>query len=1148
MKCGPRMLLVMMHAVIAGMLLPASHADELATRFRDAPEENRPWCYWYWLNGDVTADGITKDLETMAKVGIKRAMIGNIEGGGPVKMMSPEWYRLTRHALKEAARVGVEIMMFNGPGWSQSGGPWIKPEQSMRRVTWSEYPAKGGPFSQVVRAGGNPVVQDIAVLAVPKKEAVTLVASARPGNEAVPSLAQASWIWHPAENGAKSAPAATRYFRRVIQADPAKLKAASAMVTADNSYILWINDREVRRGDNWQVQEVVSIKEYLKPGPNVIAIAVTNSEVGPAGLIANIVLQDQGGKTASVVTDASWQAATSETKDWRSDVRNAAGWLAAGVLGPASIGPWALSGKRPGNNTMYFRHTAPFKARALVVKGSLGAKLYALRDGKRELVADIQTGGRNPTTDFLPDGIETFSFKDALAQEFELEPCGLPDGAVELTSEPKVAQVIEKQMGRMHPDPSPTWQSYIFPDTIEPDDASTMIRKADIIDLTDKLNANGSLSCQLPAGDWTVIYFGMITTGKRNAPAPPEATGLEVDKMSKPLIEYHFNAMFGELLKQLTPQERAAFKGVTADSYEVGSENWTDGFAAEFKKRNGYDPIALLPVMTGRVVDSARTSDRFLWDLRRTVADMIAENYVGGLRDVAHKHDMTIWLENYGHWGFPGEFLIYGSYSDEIGGEFWTNNPALGTIECRAASSCAHIYGKRKVYAESFTSGLDLGHHPYNIKTRGDELFCEGINQTLLHVYAHQPRDGVPGKNPGFGTAFHRNTPWFVQSRDWVKYLQRVNYMLQQGEPVADAAIYIGDFAPQMTGPANPVPAGYDYDFMNSDALLKTVHVVNGEWVVYDEKNPQQVLARYKLLAMPKLDYIRPHVRKRIDELRKAGGKIVDGVPVSVATLQAAGVAPIVADTTCNLRWKARRLDDGMIFFLSNFEKAGPFEATLRVTGKVPELFNPVTGEVRTLARYKAEQNGTRICLNVNDIADSFFVVFREKPSQASVLTVRCGGKDVAPAELGLFYDNKGVLTAESATPGVYQIIMSDATEKSVKIEQAAQTSAIAGPWKNLSTEAGGFTITQETSFTPPAGFGKNQRVILDLGQVQVMARVTLNGRAYDTLWMPPFELDVTDNLKPGNNRLEVLVTSTTSGKPSLGKVQLKIVSRSAVK
>jgi hypothetical protein len=1138
-------------ALLTTLLIAAistfASAANLEEAFRNPSDETKPWCYWYWLNGDITADGLTKDLETMAKVGIKRAMIGNIEGGGPVKMMSPQWMALTRHALKEAARVGVDIMMFNAPGWSQSGGPWIKPEQSMRRVTWGEFPAQGGPFSQVVRSGGNPVVQDIAVLAVPSKEAVTLVSSPRPGQEAVPSLARSSWIWHPAEDGKKSAPAETRYFTRVIQLDPARVKAASALVVADNAYVLWINDQEVKRGADWHVQEIVPIKEYLKPGANVIAIAVKNTEVGPAGLIASVVWQDQDGKATSIVTDALWQAALSETKDWRSAVKNPEGWRAARVLGPASVAPWGLSGQRPGGNVMYFHHTAPFKARALVVKGRVSARLFALRGGKRELVADIQTGGSNPTTDFLPDGIETFSFKEVTAQEFELEPCGLPDGAVELTSAPKVAQVIEKQLGRMHPDPSPTWLSYLFPDTVEPDDASTVLRKADILNLTDKLAANGQLSCQLPAGDWTVIYFGMITTGKKNAPAPPEATGLEVDKMSKPLIEYHFNSMFGELLKQMTPQERSVFKGVTADSYEMGSQNWTDGFAAEFTRRNGYDPIVLLPVMTGRVVDSAKTSDQFLWDLRRTVADMIAENYVGGLRDVAHQHGLTMWCENYGHWGFPGEFLIYGSYSDEIGGEFWSN-AGLGTIECRAASSCAHIYGKRKVYAESFTSALDLGHHPYSIKRRGEEFFCEGINQTLLHVYAHQPRDGVPGKNPGFGTAFHRNTPWFVQSRDWVKYLQRVNYMLQQGEPVADAAIYIGDFAPQMTGPANPVPGGYDYDYMNSDALLRTVHVVNGEWVVYDETNPRQVLARYKLLAMPKLDYIRPHVRKRLDELLKAGGKIVDGVPVSAATLQAADVAPIVSGTTCPIRWKARRLEDGMIFFLSNFEKTGQFEATLRVAGKAPELFNPVTGEVRTMARYKAEKNGTRICIQVNDRADSFFIVFREETSKPSVLKVRCDGKDVAPAELGLFYDKQGVLMAQSAKPGAYTLTMSDGSEKSVQVDQAAQVCAIAGPWKNIRTEAGGYTLALETAFDLPAGFGKDQRIILDLGQVQVMARVTLNGRSYDTLWMPPFELDVTDDVKTGSNRLEILVTSTTQGKPAIGKsVQLKTVSRIAV-
>ncbi|MCF7972926.1 MAG: hypothetical protein K9N55_03840 [Phycisphaerae bacterium] len=956
-------------------LLVAAEANDLDASFVNPPEESKPWCYWYWLNNDISKEGVTRDLEAMARVGIKRAMIGNIEGGGPVKMFSDEWYDVTHHALKEANRLSVELMSFNAPGWSQSGGPWIAPEQSMRRVAWQEFPARGGAFSQRVRPAGLAVSQDIAVLAVPRLEAVSIVGS--------------------------------------------------------------------KRGDS-----------------------------------------------------------------------------------------------------LYFGHTEPFPARALVVHGTADARLYALQHGQRTLVAHIQTGGSNPTTDFLPAGIETFSFKEVTAQAFELVPD--PNCEVVLTSEPKVAQVIEKQLGRMHPTPSPTWESYRFPETVEPQDTSTVVKQTEIIDLSDKLDAQGLLTCTLPEGQWTVIYFGMQTTGKENSPAPPEATGLECDKMSRAHTEYHFHAMFDRLLGEMTPEEKAAFKGITIDSYEKGAQNWTDGFAEEFERRNGYDPMALLPVMTGRVVDSAKTSDRFLWDLRRTVADMIAENYVGGLRDIAHEHGLSLWSENYGHWGFPGEFLIYGGYSDEIGGEFWTNQN-LGTIECRAASSAAHIYGKRRVYAEAFTSSLDLGHHPYIFKARGEELFCEGINHFVLHVYALQTRDGVPGKNPWFGTAFHRNTPWFMEARDWVTYLQRCHTMLQQGDPVADVAVYIGDFAPQMTGPANPVPQGYDYDYVGSDAILRKLQVVNGQWVVYDEQDPMRIAARYQRLAMPQVKYIRPHVLARLEALRQQGGKVIDGVPVTAAALQAAGVDPIVSDTSCDIRWKARQLENGMMFFLSNFEKAGPFEATLRVSGRVPELFNPVTGQITKLARFQSVKHGTRICFNVKDKSDSCFVVLREETARPSVVEVKVGGQEVSPADLDLFYDPDNRLTAQTARAGSYTLTMSDGTRRQLVIEQGAQTFMIEGAWQATQKDEKGFSVVQAKTFDLPSAFGKGQRVTLDLGQVSIMAKVTLNDTVFDTLWMPPFTLDVTDVLHPGNNRLQVLVTSTSKGKPALGRVALKTAIRKTV-
>jgi len=1123
--------------VLIGVLSTFASAADLDEGFRNPPEETKPWCYWYWLNNDVAKEGITKDLEAMAGVGIKRAIIGNIYGGGRVKMFSPQWYALTRHALKEANRLSVDLLMFNAPGWSQSGGPWIKPEQSMRRVAWEEFPARGGVFSRKIRPSGVPAGQDIAVLAVPRLDAVSITGSPHSPGAAEPlSLAKAFWIWHPSENGLAGAPAAKRHFRRVFQADPAKLSSARALLTADNSYVLSVNGKDVLKDDNWETVESASIKQHLRRGDNTIAIAVTNTAVSPAGVIATVELKDKADKVQTFVTDKTWMAATSESK----------GWLPAGVLGPMGMAPWRLSKSPKPGGVLRFAHTEPFTARALVVHGKTRARLYAVRNGRRNLITDIHANGGSGKTDFLPAGIETFSFKEVTAREFELVPN--PKCRVVLTSEPRVAQVIEKQMGRMHPNPSPTWTSYIFPDTVEPDDPTTVVKRKGIINLTDKLNAEGVLTCTLARGEWTIICFGMVTTGKKNSPAPPEGTGLECDKMSKAHIEHHFNSMFGKLLDEITPAEKAAFKGITIDSYEMGSQNWTDGFAKEFARRNGYDPIPLLPVLTGRVVDSAKTSDRFLWDLRRTVADMIAENYVRGLRDVAHKHGLSLWCENYGHWGFPGEFLVYAAYSDEIGGEFWTTNRALGTIECRAASSAGHIYGKPRVYAEAFTSGLNLGHHPYLFKARGEELFCEGINHFVLHVYAHQPRDGVPGKNPGFGTAFHRNTPWFNQSRDWVKYLQRCHHMLQQGEPVADVAVYIGDFAPQMTGPANPIPAGYDYDYIGSDAILRRLHVVDGEWVVYDEHHRERIAARWKLLAIPQLKHVRGKVLKRLAALKQQGGKVIDTVPVTVEALRNAGIGPIVTKTSCPVRWKARRLGDGMLFFLSNFKKTGTFHATLRVTGKAPELFDPVTGRITKPARYTSGTHGTRICIDVVTPADSCFILFRDKPRRPSVVAVATAAGPVPPSDLDLFHDPRNNLTAETTKAGTYTLAMSDGTKRTLVIEKDTETFAINSPWQTTKRDKRGYSVLHETTFDVPAGFGKGQPVTLDLGDVAVMAKVTLNGIAFDMLWMPPFTLDVSDALRSGKNTLQVLVTSTSKGQPALGKVvQLKTTIRKTV-
>jgi hypothetical protein len=1149
-------------ALILAVSCDLRAAETLAQKFQNPPEETKPWCYWYWLKSDITRDGISKDLEAMKKAGIRLAMIGNIEGGGPVKMFSPEWNALTRHALSEASRLGIEIYMFNSPGWSQSGGPWIKPEQSMRRVIWNEIPAQGGAFSAKVRNAP----QDIAVLAVPRKKSVSIPGVIPPSQQDSVSLAKSSWIWHPAEDGATSAPAGTRYFKKVFQADPASLDAAKLLITADNSFVAWVNGKEVAKGTDWKTPQEVSLTDKLQPGENVLAVAVTNPETSPSGLVAALMLDSKDGKQQLIPTDTSWLVGSSEAEGWRENGAAPQGWQAARILGAVSMSPWRLSGETKSlGKILRFEHSEPFTARGLSIVPKapqwavnqrmsnavmVDGKLYAVDEkGARTLVAEIQAVGSNPITDFLPLGPVTYSLKDTTAKVFEFE--GTPAAGVAeltLTSEPLVAKVVEKQLGRMHPTPIPTWESYIYPDTLQPTDAATVVRRSEILNLTDKLDANGVLTCELPPGDWTILYFGMVTTGQINRPAPPEGTGLECDKMSKEHIRFHFHAMFDQLLKEMTPEERKAFTGITIDSYEVGSQNWTDGFDKIFAKRNGYDPIQMLPVLTGRVIDSAQASDGFLSDLRRMVSELITENYVVGLREVAQENGLRLWCENYGHWGFPGEFLSYGGYADQIGGEFWTAKN-LGAIECRAASSAAHIYGKQVVHAEAFTSGLDQRHHPYAVKRRGEELFCEGINHFVLHVSVHQPRDGVPGVNPWFGTAFHRNTPWFGHTRAWTQYLQRCHFMLQQGEPVADTAVYIGDFAPQMTGPANPVPPGYDYDYINSDVLLKRARVENGELVVPAENNPARIAARYEMVAMPiqsAAQQMRPQVRARIEELKKQGALFVDGVPVTAQTMQDLKIVPLVSKETQPIRWKARRLENGMLFFLSNFAKPGPFEVTLRVSGKAPELFNPVTGEVRKMARFWPDGEGTRVALNVNDPADSFFVIFRDKlPEGGSVVKAERDGQPATAAELDLYFDNDGRLIGEATQPGNYTVTMSSGAQKKATIAPTAEPLVIKDGWTAVPGQEAPNTLTQEVVFNLPESLAEAEAeaVKLDLGQVNVMATVTLNGKAFETLWMPPFELDVTQALQPGENRLRVQVVSTVPTQPSFGpEVRLKPV------
>ena len=334
----------------------------------------------------------------------------------------------------------------------------------------------------------------------------------------------------------------------------------------------------------------------------------------------------------------------------------------------------------------------------------------------------INRSNSNLDVGFTPHAPVVEAIKECKSANFRIvfDNNGAGEFDLTLSTVPYMERYAEKTFGKMFPGAELAWDSYLW--NVQPEAAQeSYIPVEQVVDLTEKMSPDGTLEWDAPEGLWIVTRVAMITTGVKNHPASPEGRGLEVDKMNHKHVESHFDAFIGEVLRRIPASDRRTFRIIVIDSYETGGQNWTDNMLERFTETYGYSPIPYLPVFDGQVVGNRDMSERFLWDVRRLVADMISYEYVGGLKKIANEHGLTLWLENYGHWGYPGEFLQYGGQSDEIGGEFWTSG-IIGQLENRAASSSAHIYGKRKVWSESCTSGgPHWWQYPASLKQRIDE-------------------------------------------------------------------------------------------------------------------------------------------------------------------------------------------------------------------------------------------------------------------------------------------------------------------------------------------------------------------------------------------------------------------------------------------
>lgn len=993
--------------------------------FRTPSDDVRVGTFWYWVSDNISCEGVVADLNAMKKAGINLAFIGFIGPSthhnanypyGKVKFMSEEWWNILHTALKTASDLDIEIGIFNSPGWSQSGGPWVKPEQSMRYLASTSIEVSGPRKIEEILPTASKDFQDVKVLAFK--------------------------------------------FDRNNLFD----MLGSKVVTSDN-----IHSVSAEEGELLQLPLEESYLSLSLPTDTVAqAIMIYPGEF----LDTHCTLQVEEDGTYKVIKEFSVN-------------RDASLSYATG-----------------------FDQKSPVVELFPEAKGKEFRLLFNKTKGKSEISSLILTSA--PVIQRYPG--KTFA---------KIEGKGkMPEMRI---------------------------------------DTSLFVNPDEVFDLSECLAPDGTIHWNVPDGKWIILRMGMISTGAINSPASPEATGLETDKLSKKHITTHFEEFLGKIYKRIPAEDRKCWKYTVLDSYEKGGQNITDDMLESFKQCYGYDPVPFLPTYYGYPVGDMERSERFLWDMRRWVADKTAYEYVAGLREASHKYGLRTWLENYGHGGFSAEFLQYGGQSDEVSSEFWNDRH---TAEKRAAASCAHIYNKPLVWAEAFTNegrnGSAFKRYPGMLKRYGDLAFATGVNSMMLHVYIQQyDNDEYPGVDAWFGTEFNRKNTWFSQIDMFVKYLKRTSFMLQQGLSVADVAYYIGEDTPIMTGVMEPkLPKGYYFDFINSEVLINELEVVDGRLVL-----PHGI--SYRVLVLPPQKMMRPQVLQKLEKL-VAGGATVIGIPPScspslqdypccdkvvqglaakmwslslLAQKDGQKVIPygkgrILMNMTleeafdllkvlpdCRLGqndpvlYAHRTLKDKMeIYFLTNQgNEAISICPQFRVKGMQPELWDAVTGNIRTLPEFEQKRETTIVPLRL-EAGESTFIVFRKQSEQATDPNDGTASNFPEPREL-LTVTTPWKVNFESdrIKRGPSEVVFDQLTDWTQNEDE------------RIKFFSGNANYQTEVKLEK-ISVGK---LYLDLGKVYAMAKVRINGKDVGGVWTAPYRVDITDAVQEGVNKIEVEVVNT---------------------
>lgn len=1008
---------------------PFGQHDEMS--FLKPSKVYKPETWFHYIGGNVSKEGITRDLEAIAKSGLSGIQLFHGQFGGQwpgvepqITSLSANWDDAVRHTAQECRRLGLRFSMNNCPGWATSGGPWIRPENAMRNLVWNRTDVTGGK-----------VINQIIPMPEPNSEA-------------------------------------------------------------------------------WRDYKDITVLAFPTP------VGDTGKPLVPETIRSNTNHQ-WGSYFAGAAREPIRLAPAAADKPY---------WVEVAFPAPTALRSVEFSSVQAFNHGQSYEPGVKIVIQGILTDGTT-------KDILRAEMPQSNWQDDRPITFACSEltGVKKYRISIANKYHMSLNSLRLFSAARKNSWESEAAWTLRSiERAGQHPKQSP--EAFITPNQI--------------LDLSAKLDKDGKLNWQAPKGNWTILRMGHVNAGKTNGPAPAEGTGWEANKLSKSGADAHFAGYIGRLSGSGGPLAGGLLNGMLIDSWECHTQSWTQEMEQEFTRVSSYPLRKWLPALFGYVIKDHETTGRFLTDWRKTLNDLLVNNYYGRMSSLARDNGLSVTYETGPGDVVPADIMEYFKFADVPMCEFWQpmSEGFVGSINfkpIKPTASAARLYGKPRVAAESFTNiSLSWDEHLDMLKEVANVNSIQGVSHFVFHTYTHNPQTPflAPGTSfgAGIGTPFLRGQTWWGYMPDFTDYLSRCTYLLERGKPVSDVLWYLGDETDHKPDQNAAFPEGFKYDYCNPDVLLNRLKVENGMLVT-----PEGI--RYSVLWLPDVPHMLPQTLEKIRSLLRDGASIVGEAPVGLATLsggdaakqrfntavkgiwgvggkgirkvgkgtlvsgmsigEALSALKISPDVTGgDALWAHRRIEGADWYFVTAPRGRGfKGELSFRAHGQV-ELWDPVSGNTRAVA---SQPNSMHTSVELDlEKGGSCFVVFRKKNSTTETVKIK---------------DYRTVSTLPIS--GIWKLSFPAGwgAPESVQITDLKA-------WKDLDIPVEGkafsgtatYTTTFDVEQVPPG-----LEYVLDLGKVDMAATVSVNGKEAGKLWAAPYRINLKDLVKEGKNTLSVQVTST---------------------